>query len=106
MTTKSNTVGDGNNAKTYAELYKEYLVRKHGPVTTTETQTYNLVGKVYFSKNGRAYDTCAQATAADNRYKESRKENKNQRHQNAVESITRNANALKNRGFRITKQRK
>ena len=63
MTTKSNTVGDGNNAKTYAELYQEHLVRKHGPVVTTETQTHNVVGIVHFSENGRAYDTKRQATA-------------------------------------------
>jgi hypothetical protein len=106
MANKLQSVGSNGSVDTYTDLYQKHLVRTHGQVITTETQTRNVVGKVYLSIDGMAYPTKRKATAADNRYRKLQEKNKEQRHEDAVNTIVRNTNALKNRGFRVTKQRK
>lgn len=104
---KSNKkVGGNGSVSTYADLYTKYLNNKYGANITTETQTYNPIGKVYLSIDGMAYPTKRKATAADNKYRKLQEKNKEQRHEDAVNSIVRNANALKNSGFRVTKSKK
>lgn len=106
MQKTSKSVGNNGIVDTYADLYQKHLLAKHGAVTTTPTQTFNPQGKVYMSIDGMAYPTKRKATAADNRFRKLQEKNKEQRHEDAVNSIVRNANTLKNRGFRVTKQRK
>jgi hypothetical protein len=106
MANKLQSVGSNGSVETYTDLYQQHLIRKHGEVITTETQTRNVVGKVYMSIDGMAYPTKRKATSADNRYRKLQEDNKEQRHEDAVNTIVRNTNALKNRGFRVTKKRK
>jgi hypothetical protein len=105
MANKLKSVGKGGRANNYAELYQQHLVRKHGQAVTTDTQTRNVVGKVFLSIDGEAYPTKREATAADRRYRKLQQKNVEQRHQDAVDSITSNADILNSRGFRVTKRR-
>jgi hypothetical protein len=106
MAKNPKSVGSNGSVETYTDLYQKHLINKHGAIVTTETQTFNPQGKVFLSIDGKAYPTKRKATAADNKFRRLQKKNKEQRHQDAVNSIVRNENLLKNRGFRVTKSKK
>lgn len=106
MAKNQKSVGNNGSVDNYAELYTKHLISKHGQTIVPETVGRKLIKMTYISEDGLVYDTKAERNAANKAFAELIKKDKEAQSKNAIELINRKNHSFKNKGWKVSKQRK